>query len=118
MIRRVLLLISLLAIGTIFLACAAKPPSEKTALQRCQSIARGKMPAVAGNPGYRSHKSQIEQVKSGPEVFEFTVKGEYFFKVMDTGDSEMRFTCTIAKNLEDEQWTTLAFDSICVGGCG
>ena len=118
MTRSVLVLISLLAAAALTLACGSAPPSDKTALQRCQSLARDEMPSFVGNPRYRSHKSVIEQSKAGPEEFEFTVKGEYFFKAFENGDSELRFTCTIAKNREDEQWQTLAFNSICVGGCG
>jgi hypothetical protein len=118
MIRHVSNLISLLAAAVITIACGNEPPSEKTALRRCQSLARDEMPEVAGNPRYRTQKSVIEQVKAGPDDFEFTVKGEYFFKALENGDSEMRFTCSIGKSLEDEEWTTLAFNSICVGGCG
>ncbi len=98
-------------------ACSASPPTEKAALSRCQSIARDAMPDFVGNPRYRVAKSKIDQVKAGPELFEFKVQGEYFFKAFDSGDSELRFTCQISKKPADEQWTTVAFDSVCVGGC-
>lgn len=87
------------------------------ALQHCQSLARDAMPDIVGNPRYRTQKTDIDQSSSGPDAFEFTVKGEYFFKAFQTGDSELRFTCSIAKDLEDEKWTTVAFNSVCVGGC-
>lgn len=117
MLRPAVLFLCALSTGSLLLACGASPPDEKMALEHCQTLARDEMPDVAGNPRYRKHKTEIEQVHSGPEEFEFTVKGEYFFKAFDSGDSELRFTCTIAKSIEDEQWTTVEFDSVCVGGC-
>ncbi len=114
---RAALLATTLGVAISLLACGATPPTEKMALQHCQSIARDEMPDVAGNPRYRNNKSEIEQTVAGPDEFEFTVKGEYFFKAFDSGDSELRFTCTIAKALEDEQWTLVEFDSVCIGGC-
>ena len=101
----------LLAIGGALVACSPAAPTEKTALNRCQSIARDAMPEFVGNPRYRVAKSKVSQLKAGPELFEFEVKGEYFFKAFNSGDSELRFTCQISKSSEAEQWTTVAFDS-------
>ena len=116
MLRHTLLAITLLSTATL-LACGATPPTEKMALQHCQSLARDEMPDTAGNPRYRKNKSEIEQRTPYPDEFEFTVTGEYFFKAIDSGDSELRFSCTIAKALEDEQWTVVDFESTCIGGC-
>ena len=85
--RIVLLLVSLV-VATISLACGSGPPTDKMALQRCQSLARGEMPPVVGNPRYRINKSQIYQTNMGPKRFEYEVKGEYFFKAANSGDSE------------------------------
>jgi hypothetical protein len=72
---------------------------------------------VAGNPRYRTHKTQIEQLEMGPENYKFKIKGEYFYKTVYSGDSELRFTCTVSKALTADQWATDSFDSVCVGGC-
>ena len=117
MIRLICSSMALLVVGAVFAACSPSPPSERTALHRCQDLARNAMPEFVGNPRYRVAKSEIDQLQSGPDEFEFKVKGEYFFKAFNSGDSELRFTCQISKQPADEQWTTVAFNSICVGGC-
>ncbi len=107
----------LFMIAGVLAACSPAPPTEKAALKRCQSLARDAMPEFVGNPRYRVNKTKVEQLKSGPQQFEFKIAGEYFFKALNSGDSELRFECTISKDLADEEWTTGAFNSICVGGC-
>ena len=58
-----------------------------------------------------------QAVKTGPNLFEYDTKAEYFFKAFNSGDGELRFTCQISKAIADAEWKTGAFDSICVGGC-
>ena len=112
-----LLSIFVLLTSLALTACSGEPPSEKTALNRCQSIAREAMPEFVGNPRFRQGKKKVDVLQSGPQLFEFQIYGEYFFKAFNSGDSELRFDCTISKGQDDEEWTTVAFESICVGGC-
>jgi hypothetical protein len=107
----------LLGIGAALTACSPAAPTEKTALNRCQSLARDAMPEFVGNPLYRVAKSKVEPLKTRPDLFEYNIKGEYLFKAFNSGDSELRSTCQISKAPADAEWTTVAFDSICVGGC-
>ena len=104
-------------LGGGLIACSADPPTDKQALAACQQLALAKMTDAVGNPRFRSHKATIEAVESGPENYEFAVYGEYFYKAHYSGDSELRFNCNVAKTPEAEQWTTVSFDSRCIGGC-
>ncbi len=111
------ILLGLLAAAHLTIACGASPPSEKQALEKCQSIARTKMYDIAGNPRYRQAKTQITQEQSGPDDFKFTVYGKYFYKTFQAGDSELRFTCSISKSIDADDWINDFFDFVCVGGC-
>jgi hypothetical protein len=115
--RKFAICIGLIASAQLAIACGASPPTDKQALQMCQSIARGKMKDVAGNPRYRQAKTRISEDQSGPENFKYTVYGEYFYKTVYSGDTELSFTCSISKHIDADDWTTDAFDSVCVGGC-
>ncbi len=98
------------------LACSAEPPSEQQALVACQEIALTKIDSGV-TPRYRQHKTQIETLQAGPENYAFSVKGEYFYKGIYSGDSELKFDCSVSKTPEAESWTTVSFDSRCIGGC-
>jgi hypothetical protein len=115
--RNLGLIIGLMLLVTMGISCSASPPTEKQALQQCQDLAMEKMGSAMGKPRYRPHKTQIEQLETGPENYKFTIKGEYFYKTVSSGDNELRFTCTVSKALTAEQWTTNSFDSVCIGGC-
>jgi hypothetical protein len=97
--------------------CSGGPPTEKDALLACQDRARSEMEDVAGNPRFRIHKAVIEQTESGPELYEFAIYGEYFYKTHYSGDHEMRFDCTVSQKPGTDQWVMEEFDYVCVG-CG
>jgi hypothetical protein len=115
--RNLGLIMGLMLLVTMGVSCSASPPTEKQALGQCQDLAKTKMRSAVGNPRYRNNKTQIKQLETGPENYKFAIKGEYFYKGAYSGDSELRFTCTVSKALGADQWTTDSFESICIGGC-
>jgi len=103
------LVASVISIAMGASGCSVLDNPERQALQRCQSLARAEMKNLSGNPRYRKAASSVTLEESGGDRTFYTIRGEYFYRDIYGGENELRFTCSVAKDVGASSWRTVDF---------